>query len=96
MASIEHRTIATNGIDMHIAEAGSRPARGVVSRLSGVVVFVAPSTAGVGAMRAFTSSRRISAATDRPTRRRRSMRTRSSISSATSSDWSRRWANDRP
>ena len=94
MASIEHRTVATNGINMHIAEAGSGP---LVVLCHGFPEswyswrHQLPALADAG-FHVVAPDQRGYGQTDAPDE---NDATRSSISSATSSAWLRRWVSSR-
>ena len=48
MAELKHRVVISNGIRIHLVEAGKGSAGSDDPRLSGIVVLVAASASGVG------------------------------------------------
>ena len=46
--ALKHRTVDTNGIRMRVAEQGAGPLVILLSRVSGVLVLLVPSTSGAG------------------------------------------------
>ena len=95
MPEFTHKRIDTNGITHARRRGRQRLPRALLPRLSRALVLVAPPDCARSRPRASAPSRPISAATARPTRRRRSTRTPSITSSATSPACSTRWASSK-